>query len=161
MFGRDNAVSRGAMVTRGWGSGTRIFVAWITVVLGTTAAPRVHIRAGARAAQAAFGTLLGVATPITDETVSVPMASCRGIPIRLPFPGDLRLEVNVARGARVNVHVISEADWGVFQKAEGRLLNGRFRFDFLELQALATAQARLSERVWEGRYFIVVENPTV
>lgn len=161
MFGRNNAVNRNAVVMRGLGSGGWVFVAAVAVAIGTIVAPRVHVRAGARAARAALGTFFGVPTPLTDETVSVPMASSRGVPIRLPFPGDLQLEVNVVGGARVNVHVISAADWSVVQKAEGRLLNRRFRFDFPALQALATAQAKLSEHLWEGPYFIVIENPTV
>jgi len=129
--------------------------------MGMMLAPRLHVRAGLRVARSAFGTFLGAPIGVTDETVSVPMASSRGVPIRLPFAGDLQLEVIVARGARVNIHVISATDWSAFQKTEGRLLGGRFHFDFPEFQSLTTAKARLSGHLWEGSYFIVIENPTL
>lgn len=161
MFGRNNTISRHATVTRGSSSSAWVVVIATAVALGTVCAPRIHVLAGLRAVRSAFGTFLGAATTVTNETVSVPMATSRGVPIRLPFSGDLQLEVDVAGGARVNVHLISATDWSAFQKTEGRLLGGRFRFDFREFQALATTQARLSGRVWEGQYFIVIENPTL
>ena len=133
----------------------------VAVALATISAPRLHVVAGARAARAAFGTFLGAATPLTDEKVSIAMASSRGLPIRLPVPGVLELEVTVIRGPRVNVHLISATDWDAFQKVEGRLLGGRFRFDFPEFQALATGQATLLGRVLDGPYFIIIENPTL
>jgi hypothetical protein len=161
MFERNNVLRRNAVVTRGSSTSAWVIAAVTLALLGTMSAPRVHVRAGLRAARSVFGAFLGVPTTLTDETVSVPTASSRGVPIRLPFPGVLELEVNAARGAQVNVHMISATDWSAFQKAEGRLLSGRFRFDFPEFQALATAQARLSGRLWEGPYFVVIENPTL
>jgi hypothetical protein len=159
--GRNNAVGRNAVDNRILRSSAGVIVAAMAVALAAMSAPRVHVLAGARAARSAFGTFVGAPTTLTDETVSVPMASSRGVPIRVPFPGVLQLQVNVAGAARVNVHVIGSADWEAFRKSEGRLLSGRFRFDFPEFQALAAAQARLSGRVWEGSYFVVVENPTL
>jgi hypothetical protein len=160
VFDSNNAISRNATVTRGPSSAWVIAVASVFAT-GMMLAPQVHVRAGLRAAKSALGTFLGAPTGLTDETVSVPMASSRGVPIRLPFSGDLQLEVNVAQRAPVNIHVISAADWSTFQRTEGRLLGGRFRFDFPEFQALASAQPKLSGHLWEGSYFIIVENPTL
>ena len=161
MFERNSVLRRYAVITRGSSSSACAIAVVTLVALGTMSAPQVHVRAGVRAARAIFGAFLGAPTALTDETVSVPMASSRGVPIRLPFPGVLQLEVNVARGERVNVHVISATDWSAFQRAQGRLLRGRFHFDFPALQALWTAQASLSGRLWEGPYFVVIENPTM
>jgi hypothetical protein len=161
MFERNNAVSRNAVVTRGSSGGAWVIAVASVVAFAAMSAPRVHVLAGVRAARSALGAFLGTPITLADETVAVPMASSRGVPIRLSFPGILQIEVNVVGGAQVNVHVISASDWNALQKAEGRLLGGRFRFDFPELQALATSQARLSGRLWEGPYFIVIENPSL
>jgi hypothetical protein len=160
MFGR-NMIARHAAVTRTSSASAWVTVAATTVALAAMCAPRVHVLAGLRGARSAFRAFLGTPTTIADETVSVPLASSRGVPIWLPFPGDLQLDVSAIEDARVNVHVIRAVDWNPFQKAEGRLLSGRFRFDFPEFQALSTAQARLSGRLLEGPYIIVIENPTL
>jgi hypothetical protein len=159
VFGR-NVIAR-STVTRGSSIGAWVIVAATAVALGAMYAPRVHVLAGVRGAKSALAAFLGTPSPIADETISVPPASSRGVPIWLPFSGELQLEVNVIEGAQVNVHVISAVDWNAFQKAEGRLLSGRFRFDFPEFQALTTAQARLSGRLLQGPYFVVIENPTL
>ena len=153
MFERSNSLNSAA-VTRGGGW---MIGASVAVALATISAPRLHVVAGARAARAALGTFLGASTLLMDERISIAMASSRGVPIRLPFAGVLELDVTVVGGPLVNVHLISATDWDAFQKAEGRVLGGRFRFDFPQLQALATGQARLLGRLSEGPYFIIIE----
>jgi hypothetical protein len=98
---------------------------------------------------------------LEEDTVSIAPASSRGIPIQLPRPGGVRLELTVLKGEPVNVHVISFNEWQALTKAEGKTTKSGFRFAYSDFQATSTRHATLSGQLSEGPYFIVIENPTL
>lgn len=98
---------------------------------------------------------------LEQDTVSIASASSKGIPIELPYPGNVRLELTVIKGEAVNVHVISFNEWKALTKAEGKTTSSGFHFTYSEFEATGTHHATLSGHLSEGPYFIVIENPTL
>jgi hypothetical protein len=129
--------------------------------IGAVSLPRIHPLALWRGGLLRSAACLVSVARLEEVVVSVARASSRGVPFVVPCTGAVLLEVSSQRGQAVNVHVVDAPQWTALQKAEGRLLNGRFHFDYPEFQALTATHARLSGQLLEGAYVIVVENAGV
>lgn len=103
-----------------------------------------------------------VKAPVTlkDEIVPVSATGARGLPIELPYSGDVTIEINVLRGEYVNVYVIDVEDWKQFEKARNAFFGGRFQH-YPNFNATKARTYKRSGRLGEGTYYIVLENPTL
>ncbi|MEO8903612.1 MAG: hypothetical protein ABI627_18995 [Polyangiaceae bacterium] len=96
---------------------------------------------------------------VKNEIISVPAQHCRGVPIQLPYSGQMNLEVTVVKGEHVNVYVVNATDWSEFEKAETSFFGGKFHH-YPAFQATRASRSRTSGALAEGAYFVVLENPT-
>jgi len=95
---------------------------------------------------------------IVDEEFGVPSKSwqSRGFSLR----GDASVEVDVVcDGDGVNVYVVSEADYKRFESAHGSLFGGEYRH-YPAFHMVRINRGRKSSQLGEGRYWVIVENPT-
>jgi hypothetical protein len=120
----------------------------------------LRILTGEREANTALAAAVRAPIELTDETISVPATTARGIPLTLPYSGELRLEVNVVKGKHVNVYVIDTSAWNEFQQAHSALFGGKFH-RFMAFDGTESKQLRRSGKLSEGNYYIIIENPTL
>jgi hypothetical protein len=115
---------------------------------------------GERGLETAFAATVRAPIDVENEIVSVPATVSRAIPIRLPYAGELDLQVNVVKGTHVNVYVVDDSDWTEFEKAKTSFFGGKFHH-YSEFQAVRAKASHTTGRLGQGSYYIVLENPTL
>jgi len=129
----------------------------IVVALAALAFWPLRVFAGHRAAPS----LVPEPVLLEEDTISIAPASSKGIPIELPFPGQVRVELTVVKGEPVNAHVIDFNEWKALTKAAGKTTSTGFRFAYSDFQTTGTRHAALAGHLTAGPYFIVIENPSL
>jgi hypothetical protein len=114
---------------------------------------------GEKAAEATLATLVRAPIDLRNEIVAVGAKSSRAVPIEVPYSGTVELNVQVIKGKHVNVYVITPSAWQEFVAAKSALFGGQYHH-FPEFQAEEASKVRLSGRLAEGHYYVVIENPT-
>jgi hypothetical protein len=115
---------------------------------------------GETAADTLVATAVGAPIDLKDEIVSVAAGHSQGIPITLPYAGELQLQVAIVKGKHVNVYMIDSAAWDEFSKAQAAVFGGKFH-QYPAFAATEATQVRRSGRLNAGTYYVVVENPTL
>lgn len=115
---------------------------------------------GERAADSLVATVVKAPVDLKDEIISVGAGRSQGIPITLPYAGEVELQVAIVKGEHVNVYVIDGAAWDEFSRAQAALFGGKFHH-YPAFAATAASQVRRSGRLDQGTYYVVIENPTL
>lgn len=115
---------------------------------------------GQEGLQTSLATAVQAPLELENETVSVEAAHSRAIPVRLPYSGQLDLNVSVVKGEYVNVYVVDAAGWAAFKSAKQAFFGGKFNH-YPAFEATKTQRSHTHARLGAGAYYIVLENPTL
>jgi hypothetical protein len=81
------------------------------------------------------------------------------VPIDLPYSGELEIECTVIKGKHINSYLINDAEYTNYGKVYKSFFGGRFTH-FSNFAAKEAKSIKRQGRLADGRYWIVVENPT-
>ncbi|MCC6665006.1 MAG: hypothetical protein IT375_14740 [Polyangiaceae bacterium] len=107
-----------------------------------------------------FASAVKAPIDLKDETLSVPAANLRGVPITLPYSGTVTLEVDVVKGKHVTVNMVDATDWNEIANAKSKLFGGKFHH-YPAFEGTESASLRRKGHLAEGSYYVVLENPTL
>lgn len=126
----------------------------LLAVLGGGVWVFLRFTAGPQVVDRAVATVLRQPIELKKSLENLPAASLKGFALRLPYPGSLLAELEVAKGNELNVYLVS-AD-------QMEAVKNKQPFKHFEpFAALKTQHYRRTSRLAAGDYFLVVVDDTL
>ncbi|GAB4565577.1 MAG: hypothetical protein Tsb0020_16570 [Haliangiales bacterium] len=129
-------------------------VAVLLGVLGGSIYLTVRCTVSERAAETLVKSAVKAPIDLRDEVVNLPASSWQGLPINLPYTGELSLQLQVLKGNEVNVFVIDKAE--ITQLEQDKQFS-----HFQDFNAEKTKTLKRSGRLSQGTYYIVLTDKTL
>lgn len=110
---------------------------------------------GQNAATTVVRALVHAPMVLREEVQSIPAASWKALPVRLPYQGTLRVDVTVLSGNDLDVYLVDEENWKRIEASAGEFKH------FPNFVATKTRKVQRSGMLDTGTYYIAIHDGTL